>query len=516
MGPSGDSRKKKAKLNIIVSLVTQVITLVCGMLVPWLIINKFGSEAYGATVSITQFLGYIALLEGGIGGVARAALYKPLANRDKKTIFNIILELKKFFRLIAYFFIVYVLVLACSFHTLAHVEIFDWISTFLLVIVISISIFAQYFLGITYSILIQASQRIYITNIINMLTLLLNVITVFMLVYFGYSLIIIKLASSCIFILRPILMWRYIKIKFGFLSEETKKKEENILKQKWIGLGQHIAYFLHSNTDIGILTIFSDLKFVAVYSIYNMIVFQIQNFAVSFSSGIESYFGDILAKKEYEILHQVFNRYELLLSIVSVILFSVTTVMITPFIAIYTHHINDISYDVFTFALLLILSSFVTTLRVPYHNLIIAAGHFKETQLVAYGEVAINLFLSVILVYWLGLVGVAIGTLVAISFRFLFYVYYLSNKIFNRKKMYFFKRSFINSITFFFIIWIGLKFRNGFIIDGYFDWIICSCLVTTISLLIVFLINYLFYKREIAEIIHQYVKGRIDKTIGDK
>jgi uracil permease len=63
-------------------------------------IGEFGSEAYGATTSITQFLAYITLLEGGIGGVARAVLYKPLAQRDMDTIGAIIGEIRKFFSVI--------------------------------------------------------------------------------------------------------------------------------------------------------------------------------------------------------------------------------------------------------------------------------------------------------------------------------------------------------------------------------------------------------------------------------
>ena len=39
----------------------------------------YGSDVNGLVSSITQFLGYIALVEGGVGGVIRAALYKPLA-----------------------------------------------------------------------------------------------------------------------------------------------------------------------------------------------------------------------------------------------------------------------------------------------------------------------------------------------------------------------------------------------------------------------------------------------------
>ena len=115
-------RSKKAKLNISVSLVKQIITLVCGLIVPRVMLRAFGSEANGAVSSIAQFLAYITLLEGGIGGVARAALYKPLAAEDRKVIGSIMFEIQHFFRLIGYLFAAYVIVLACSFSTISRIE----------------------------------------------------------------------------------------------------------------------------------------------------------------------------------------------------------------------------------------------------------------------------------------------------------------------------------------------------------------------------------------------------------
>ena len=69
----------REKLNIVTSLMNQAVTLACGILIPHMLISTYGSEAYGISVSITQFLSYISLLEGGIGGVARAERYQPLA-----------------------------------------------------------------------------------------------------------------------------------------------------------------------------------------------------------------------------------------------------------------------------------------------------------------------------------------------------------------------------------------------------------------------------------------------------
>ncbi len=56
-------RSKKAILNIISSLMMQITILICGFVVPKLIITNFGSNVNGLISSITQFLAYISLLE---------------------------------------------------------------------------------------------------------------------------------------------------------------------------------------------------------------------------------------------------------------------------------------------------------------------------------------------------------------------------------------------------------------------------------------------------------------------
>ena len=487
-----DTRANRAKLNIVVSLISQLFTLLCGLIVPQLMIEHFGSEAYGATASIAQFLAYISLLEGGIGGVARAALYKPLAENNTQAISEIIAEEKRFFRIIGYIFIVYVLILACVFKKISHVECLEWFSTFLLVIVISLSTFAQYFIGISYSTLIQASQRTYVTSIVTIFTTVLNTVLIVILVNLGCNLILVKLVSSCVFVLRPILVWMYVKRNFTLIRYSGKGN--NYLRQKWAGLGQHIAYFLYSNTDIAVLTIFANLKAVAIYSVYYMVVSQLENLTVSFSTGMEAIFGDMLAKNEMDELHKTFEYYETLLSIITTVLFSTASVLIVPFVKIYTYGVKDANYIVPGFAILLILASAVTCIRKPYHNMTIAAGHFKQTQIAAYGEAAINIVLSIVLVLRWGMIGVAIGTLIATIFRLLYYVVYLSKNIFYRRIILFVRRVLVNIGIYLIIYIIGSLISANWNFSGYIMWTICGVLVTVVAAVVTIVGNYLFYK----------------------
>ena len=502
------SRTQKAKLNIATSLMTQFVTLVCGIIVPQLLIRTFSSEVYGATTSITQFLAYISLLEGGIAGVARAALYKPLAQNDEVVISNIVGEIKSFFRMIAFFFIIYTLVLASTYNKIAHTN-FDWEFTFFLVVVISISTLAQYYFGIANSILLQADQKTYVNNLISTFATIINTIMIILLIYFDYSIITVKLVSSCVFVTRPVLLSLYVKKKYNIHKPEINASKA--LTQKYTALGQHIAYFLHSNTDIVLLTIFTNLKVVAVYSLYNMIVVNIRNVTSSFTGGMESVFGNMLANNEKEKLQKTFSDYETLISIVATILFSVTAVLIIPFISIYTKSINDTNYIQPVFSVLIILAELTYCLRLPYHYMIMAAGHFKQTKIGAYGEAIINIVLSVFLVFKYGLVGVSLATLIAMIFRFIYYDVYLSNNVIKRRIRLFIRRTIINLMGMILVVIVGDIVTSFLNIKNYFWWAICGGMVFIFACFVIFVLNWVFYRNEVRTIIDK-AAGKIKKN----
>lgn len=502
-----DKRQTRAKRNIAVSLGCQVVTLLCGIVVPRAMIGAFGSEAYGATTSITQFLAYVTLLEGGIGGVARAAFYKPLAQQDMAAISAIMEELKRFFRVIAWIFAGYVLILACSFQAISDVQCLDWISTFLLVVVISISTFGQYFIGISNSVLLQAAQKSYVTNMVSIGATVLNAVSTIVLIDLGWNIILVKLASSIIFFLRPVVLWLYVRRSYP-LEKCAAKTKTNYLTQKWNGLSQHIAYFLHSNTDVVVLTCFADLRAVAVYSVYNMIVVHIQNLAVSFTSGMEALFGDMLARNEKDLLDKTFGCYETILSVVSVILFSVTAVLIVPFVKIYTAGVQDADYYAPVFAVLLILASVCYCLRMPYHAVIIAAGHFKQTAVAAYSEAVINIGLSVLLVSKYGLVGVAVGTIAATCFRFVYYGIYLSKHIFSRRIGLFAKRLLVNSAAMAASYLLGNLAISRMEITNYLWWAVSGVFVTAVAASVTGIINWSFFREDCRSVLERFLKRK--------
>ena len=258
-------RGKKAIYNIVSNLFLQIIRIVNGFIVPRIILGAFGSDINGLVSSITQFLAYITLLESGFGPVVKSVLYKPLAKKDRNTIGNILKASEKFFRRIALIFLLYIIVLCFIYPTIVN-DGHEWVFTASLILIIGISTFAEYFFGITYSLFLQAKQKNYVISFVQIATYLLSTAAAVLLTKFGANIQMIKLVSGLIFIIKPLFLNLYVKRKYKINLGEYDGKYK--IEKKWDGLAQHVAYVIHTKTDVTVLTIFTNLVEVSVYSVY--------------------------------------------------------------------------------------------------------------------------------------------------------------------------------------------------------------------------------------------------------
>ncbi len=486
-------RSKKTLKNIICSLVQKIITIICAFIAPKLIIGTFGSNVHGLTTSITQFLGYITLLESGFGPVVTSALYKPIAQKNKQEIENILGATESFFRKIAYIFIVYVIVLVFIFPLLVNKD-FDFMFTSSLVIIIAISTFAEYFFGMTYRLYINALQENYIISIIQIITTILNTIMIIILIKLHASIQIVKLLSAVIFIFRPILQNIYIKKKYKI---NLKNRDKNYkIKNKWDGLAQHIAAVVHNNTDVTVLTLLSTLSEVSVYSVHYLVVSGIKNMIMSFTGGAEASFGDMIAKNEIDNLNVKFSYYELFYYTIITIIYACTFILITPFISLYTSGISKIDYIRPLFAILLVASDYSHAIRLPYISLTYAAGHFKETMKGAWLESIINITLSIFLVFNFGIIGVAIGTLIAMCIRTYEFIFYTSKNVLYRNISKTINRIIVSFIEILIVFTISNIILKTILINTYFMFIVAGLICLFVSFIITVSINYVFFKND--------------------
>lgn len=461
-----DLRMKRAKINAVTMLANQLVATVCGMLIPWIMIDSFGSEAYGATTSIAQFLSYISILEGGIGRAARGELYKPLAEGDTVNISRVYLAIKRFFNVIGTVFCAYALILALCYYDIADVAAFSRDYIFWLVIVMTIGKFAEFMGGYSQITLFNADQRQYVSNITVIGTSLLNVLLVVILSRSGCDLLWVKLGSSLVFVIKPVIYTIYLKKHYTIIRTKERAK----LKNQWTAIGQHIAYFIQNNIAVFTLTVFADLKAVAVYSIYHLISFSLRNVITSFGSGMEAMFGDMIAKNEMVELEKAYKRYKLILTLLTLTLFGAAMVLILPFIKLYTAGVTDTNYYQPVFAGILLLGEAVYCLILPCYNLPIAAGKLKESRVGAYGEAIIGVAISVVLVFWNPLLGVGIGLLASMLFKGIYLIIFSAKYILRMNPWRLLRDFFGTVMVLSLIAYGGIRVSNYLPIDHYFSW----------------------------------------------
>ena len=86
-----------AKRNAVTGLITQLIIIALGLIVPRIMITNYGSDTNGLTNTLTQIFSYIALLEAGIGQSTRNALYKPITENDRDGVCKILSVSRKYY-----------------------------------------------------------------------------------------------------------------------------------------------------------------------------------------------------------------------------------------------------------------------------------------------------------------------------------------------------------------------------------------------------------------------------------
>lgn len=422
-------RSKNATKNIITGIIMQICIMICGFILPRIIITTYGSETNGLVSSITQFLSFISLLDGGIGIVIKAALYKPIAQHDDSRIEQILKSSQKFLNHILYIFGVYVLAL-CIFYPILMKGDDSFVETSTLIIAISLSSVAEYSLCFVYRIYLDANQKTYIVSILQTITTIVSTVVSVILIKIGANISIVKLSASLVYFLRAIIQSMYVKHHYHI---NLKKKQETYqLPGRWDGLLQHIATVIHDNADVVILTIFSTTTLISVYSVYALVTTGLRNLIKSFSSGMDSIFGDMLAKKERLNLNKKMQIYEFIYFTVLAISFSCALVLITPFISVYTQGVTDATYYQPLFGYIVVLAQAFWAIRQPYDAIVFAAGEFKSTRNGAIVEAAVNIIISVSLIWKFGLIGVAVGTLVAMIIRTTIYIRFASKKVLGR------------------------------------------------------------------------------------
>ena len=488
-------RNKLLAKNTVASLIAQITTLICGFILPRLFLQHFGSEVNGLVNSIVQFLSVISFLELGVGAVVESSLYKPLAEKDNQQISKVMVSANKFFQRLAQILFIYVLILMLVYPLIANQNL-GFLYTATLIAAISISSFAQYYFGIANALLLNADQRGYIQYNAQTVTVVLNTAVCAVMISMNGTIQMVKLATSLIYLARPLALHFYVKRHYQ-IDWKIKYTEEPI-KQKWNGVAQHIAAVVLDGTDTIVLTVFSTLSNVSIYSVYFLVIKGVKTLFLSMTNGIQALIGELWAKQELEKLKGFFAWVEWVIHTGTTYVFSCTAALIVPFVQVYTFGINDANYIQPVFAVLLTLANAMHCLRLPYNIMVLAAGHYRQTQKNYIVAAILNILVSILTVKVWGLIGVAIGTLVAMTYQTMWLAVYDSRHFIFWSLKNVTKQFAIDTLSAALIIVFGSQMSLKE--PSYINWIFMAGNVAVMALVVVVGMNLVFYKNRVKQL----------------
>lgn len=484
-------RTKKAILNASISIIYQLIAVICGLITPRLILAAFGSTYNGVISSANQFLEMISFLTLGIAGATRVALYKPIADNDTLSISRIIRSNKNYMHKVGGAVFLYAIFLSILYPFISHNDLSP-VESGMLIAIVSIGVFAQYFFGITNQTLLSADQSVYVYYIIQGCALIVNTIIAVVLIKLGCSIFVVKLASSIVFLISPIVLNVVVKKKYKLI--DNCEPDNTAIEQRGAVAFHSIANIIHQDTDLVILTLFTDAKLISVYTIYQLIVGKIRQILLMLTNGLEGAFGNMWAKEEYDSFEKNFRFFEYFVFSLTSIIFSCVMVLIIPFVSLYTAGVTDVNYLRYGFAILTVITEIMYCIRHPFLIVVQATGNYEATKMGAMYEAVLNIVISLTLVNFIGISGVMIGTLVANTFRTIQYSFFVSKNLIIGS----IRKSSINALWFAINTLLSIVIQLGVFtllpsISSWTSWILAGFCSISISVIITLLSSRLFY-----------------------
>ncbi len=386
-----------------------IVNIIIPILLTPYMVGKLGGEYYGLWVLLNSIIGYFGLSNLGMG----TTLLKEVSQNENTTIIN-----KYISTTLGFFFLITIVVSFLFLILILNIDSLFLISKDMLDITrvtfgIMYLIFIINFLFGVFNTLLFAKGMLHIQNFIGVARAILTAILIFFVLYKGYSIVEIALINLLMSIVFSAVIL-FFTIKYIDFSISYKYFDMAILKSMASPSAHYflisIAVIVVFYSDNLIISSFIGLSAVAIYSIGYKLVSVAQSLLFKIVDILLPNIASLYGKGKYaEILalHNKVLSYSMLLAIPGyTILYFFGTYIIELWVG-KEFTISDNILKVFVLFALIHTWVHVSAIFVA------AMGIHKETSYMAIIEAVLNIVLSLVLLQYYGLLGIAMGTLFA-------------------------------------------------------------------------------------------------------
>lgn len=488
--------KKEFLLNFIFTLLTSIL----GFIQNKFFVQYMGIETLGMMKLFSQLLAYLNIVELGLGSASAFALYKPLAERDHKKISIIVTTIESIYNKIA--MIILGLGILCVPLIPFFMEISEFSNKIYFYWILYVLNTVSTYLFIKYVILFTANQEfIFVRFIQSSSKILFQILQILFIINF-HSFFLYIILLICDNLLQYIFFRKHYKNNYSYIEKTIERYEgikTDIKNLFWHKIGSLVVF----NTDLILISKFVSLSVVGIYASYQMVI-QIVNTIVGIGVGVVSpKIGKYIAEHKKNEVYFLFKKSNILFFMIALFFSYCVFILINHFMILWLG--NEFLLSKITLVLISI-NLFIGIARWNLEVYKNSFGFFDDIKSPMY-ESIINLVISIILGFKIGLDGIIIGTMVSNIIVILTY-----------KPILVFERCFDKDWkeyvkvygNYIFLLFVSLGILSvvtkPFLrteINSWFEWIVYAAIISVISivvLLIIFLLN-----KEYREIVKEYI-----------
>lgn len=495
--------KFKATLkNLVTGIGYQVLNIIVNFLLTPLILNNYGSSTNGLVQTVRQIVNYIQFVGAGISESTIVSLYSPLHENNKNKINSIVNASGKVFFKTGNIFTIISIIFALLAPLILDTNL-SFVNTALLVVILSVGGVSEFYFVGKYRALLTADQKLYVINLVQSAGLVFSLIGTYIGIKFAVNIVMLQLFLTIGYILRVLILIVYIKRKYSYLDKRIEPSATAMNKRGSVTIHQLTA-LVTVGSQIIVINVFLGNSEASVYSVYALIFTGISTMLSTFSSSILSFFGKRMISGDVKAINKIFDYYENFFYLLVFAIYTVAILFTIPFLKLYIQ-VTDVNYYRFDLVVLFAIMGVVSSLKIPGTTIILAAGHYKETQYRAILEMIICIVMQFILVFSLGLNGIVIATICAYLYRTVDVIIY-SSKMLDRSRVKVYLNSFVGVLlvmlicNFTYIIFEITSYTSLFLISIVYFFVILLC-----NMLVNMTYNFKLYKRLYSRYVRRFL-----------
>lgn len=406
------SRLENSTKNIFFSFGNTALSSVLGFISRTVFIYCLGETYLGLSGLLGNVLGFLTISELGIATAIGFSLYKPLAEKDYRSVSALMSVYRKAYSVIGAVVAVSGIGLYFSLDFFVPPDQQPYGTSVAYFIFLATTVLG-YFLSYKTT-LISSDNHAYQLVPINICfntaqTILQVVILLLTKSYILYLLVQIVCSVALMVAQNRFITRKYKEVDF-YSSEKLAPEQKSTIKKNIGGLViTKIGDYLVNSTDNLIITKLVSLTATGIYSNYLLIRNMVNGVIGTFFAGITASMGNVVAVENDEHKLEIFET-------TMFCAYFIYCFEAVCFMCLFNPFIGDIwigsqfTFSTFTVAIIVI-NNFLTGLRIPLITMKGAAGTYMEDSWIPFAFAGINLVASIFLAKVMGVAGVFLGTI---------------------------------------------------------------------------------------------------------